>query len=154
MKTVKQLLVEVKRTPDRAIKLVNYITKRQGHKDYYHHDSQYDSFDRDNIERAVTKYQIKNNHTKDQMRLGSIDDRLSKEFKSAEVKKLPLNKISTTQNTVETPGVVKKLKEPDNDPIKVIKHKGLHYVVNGHHRYAAARLSGDTHINAHVVSIR
>lgn len=151
-----EFITEVKRDSDRAIKLANYISKRHSgiKAQFFRPDSEFDEHDRNTLLRAVEKYQIRSGHSPEKIRTGNIDDRLSSEFKTAKSVKFPIHKIITTQSTVETPGVVYKLKHGDTDPVKIVKHKGIHYLVNGHHRYSAAKLKGDTHIPAHVVMIR
>ena len=66
-----------------------------------------------------------------------------------ERKRIPIKDLHTTQGWLKGPRVKRQL-NTDRKPITVVNHQGTHYIKDGHHRVMAARLRGETHIDAKV----
>lgn len=132
MKKLREIL-EVKRTIERAEKLLGYVQKR------WHNNwgdtpvkKEYRLKDYENVTAADDKY----------------DDSLSS-AESGPIKKVKIKDLNVLQKTVR-PSNVKTLLNRKNDPIRVVSLDNKLFIQDGHHRYFAAKLRGDAHIDAHV----
>lgn len=130
MITFKEFLAEVKRSPERAMKLMNYVADRHGG------DS--------------NELRFKDWHYK-----GDRDPEYHDEahmFDYRGVQKLAIKHITPGQGHFSFAGIKHYVQDGNdhNKPIVVIKHEGEHYIQDGHHRYVSRKLLGHEHINAHV----
>jgi hypothetical protein len=134
-------ITEAVRSIDRAKKLLDYIHKRHGNK-------------HGEVEVSHANYDKRNySHVADAKTYGEIwrDAKKPGLYRNANMR---LDKLHPLQKWVHANGVKKKLDGEDDDkPVIVVKFGGKHYVADGHHRYFAKKLKGDTHINANVVNV-
>jgi hypothetical protein len=147
--TFRDFLIEVARSPDRALKLLNYLDKRSGGKDYVRPVPRSDVAQPEDLKYVNSRLPNRDSAT--------LIDRVKKMYGGKPYPaptKVSVKKIIPIQNTVETPGVADKLKGGNNvgdtGPVHIIRSGGKHYLLDGHHRFMAARLRGDTHIDAYV----
>jgi len=70
---------------------------------------------------------------------------------NAPIQKLPIHKLKAMQNYVHRKGLDQHLDSNNKSPISVLRVGNDHYIDNGLHRVMAAKLRGETHIDAHVV---
>lgn len=79
------------------------------------------------------------------------------EFKKAhEVKKMKISDLKPTQPFVRTNDVEKlrsKVSEKDPSHIRVVTHKGEHYIDDGHHAVMAAKMRGDEHVTVNHIDL-
>jgi hypothetical protein len=135
MKKLREIL-ETVRSSERAHKLLDYIQKR-----WHNH---YNDIKAKNDWR---KQDYENyHHTKN-----SYDSDI--DFIDGKKQKVRIKDLKILQKTV-TPGHVKTVMDKKTDPIKVVKMDGQLYVLDGHHRYFAAKIRGDKHIEATVKTMQ
>lgn len=148
MQSFKQYLIEVKRTVDRAIKLGEYISKKQKLK--YKPTLTDKLFKRKTDDLIYFKnynplHRIKAEHLYSQLK--------HKNFSEKEISKIPINNLIPTQDATHFNKEKAISKFNDKTPIKILKHKNNHYIIDGHHRILAHHLQGETHINAQIKEI-
>lgn len=142
MKTLKKILQEVKRSPERAETLVRNISKRQNTPEIKFKDfNGPKSLNFDN-EYSKWEYYRKVLNTEPERKL------------------IPINNIVVGQSGVGPETVIHNIKHKQNEnpdpeidpdyPITVIKKNGVYHLADGHHRYFAKKVQGETHIDAHV----
>lgn len=74
---------------------------------------------------------------------------------AAPVRQVDPKTLQATQATVKDSAVrnyTKKAQKSEAPPAYVVKHEGTHYLINGHHR-AAAAVANDQPLHAHVVDM-
>lgn len=78
-------------------------------------------------------------------------------FKAAhEPKKFKISDLHATQPFVRTNDAEKlkhKLSEKDPSHIRVVTHRGKHFIDDGHHAVMAAKMNGETHVTAHHIDL-
>lgn len=137
------------RSVDRAAKLGSYLADRhfkQGHTSVKNDIKfvNWKGLDKKTLA-ADTAY------SKHAAKRGEREDHL---WNTAPVHKLHVKSLNMMQDgTSFESHYAKDKKFKDDKPVEVIKHKGQHYLINGHHRYMAARLQNKSHIHAHVVDL-
>ena len=91
-----------------------------------------------------------------------LGDRYNNEWYHIEqhgtMKRIPVSSIISRQHSLDAGIVAKKIqgKYPDHDPSVpyALHHEGKHYLIDGNHRIAKARLLGQTHVWAKVADAR
>jgi len=136
---------EATRNLARAEKLMGYVKKRYGEK-----ISTGKQRDDSVIDRIKDAYPVTPSG------LNSSVDRLRHWEPKAKKDFFFTKELTPAQKTVHTPSVIDKLrgKGPgDHGPIRVASYNGKDYVIDGHHRWMAARARGDETIDAVVHKI-
>ena len=142
MLSFRRFLIEVQRTPERASKLADYITKRQETTPDYsdtkdpNYDKKYSKQMKNPIERHP--------HEDYEADIEETGHRIDPEKKTEMV---PINKIVSPQKHVSVERVKEKInnKPKNQKPGTSILHNGVHILTDGNHSLAAAKLRGDTH---------
>lgn len=140
MKTFNQFICERVRTKKEATKLGLYLSKRHG-----------GGIIRNKNHDEKTGDYLYGKAYKDSRDAGT---NLHAKFHNSETHKLPIKSIKVTQSETAFNKTGSKRKFNDKEPIKVIHHKGVHYVVDGHHRIMAHKLLGKKHIDAKVIHVK
>lgn len=147
------MLTEVKRSVDRAEKLLNYIYKKQKNK-----NNDMTSLIPKNYSGAgITQRKMDD--------LGLKDDQGNKIYgydlihRHGKFQKVPIHKITTDQETVGYSNVTQKLHDKDKSNCPRIpyfihnKETGLFHLYDGNHRVNAMKLRGRTHVLGKVLSV-
>ena len=156
MKSFREFVAEVARSPERAIKLGNYLQKKS-HDEWQKEPSGY----LNNIMKTGSNHKLFKDVKKgwDNAEVG----RRAKQNKShifdhdvrtPNIKKVKISDLIPLQAHTDWNPDKAKEKLEDNTPINVLHHEGKMYVVDGHHRVVAHRLLGKTHIDANVQTIK
>jgi hypothetical protein len=155
MKTFKEFVAEVARSPERAIKLGNYLQKKS-----------HDEWQKEPSDYVNNKMKISSNHKLFKNVKQGRDDAASvlkvlgkskafdQSYTPANIKNVKISNLIPMQAHTDWNPDKAKEKLEDNEPISVIHHQGKMYVYNGHHRVVAHRLLGKTHIDANVQTIK
>jgi len=129
---------EVVRSPKRARKLLDYMTKK-------------DRFDGGHewTHKKSIKTPLRGTPEHEQENDEEFNEKLyHNDFRYHRTAKVPMHNIRYTQKTVDPDKVKDKLKKPTE--VALVHHKGFYHVVDGHHSITAHRLKGATHIKAKI----
>lgn len=154
MKTFKEFLSEVARSPQRAAKLATYIADRTAKKLgitrssskflYVGNDTEKIKDDAKTIDLALKGDKT----TRHMFPIGKVN---KQQLATIKPKKVSTKELNPTQSTVDLDGVLHKLAMGDDLPATVVSNKGKKNIVDGHHRYMTARLRG-TKLNSKIIS--
>ena len=156
MKTFKEFVAEVARSPERAIKLGNYLQKKS-HVEWQKepNDSGFNNYKLKTSSNHKLFKDVKKGWDDATVVMKSLGK--SKAFDDdtpKNIKKVKISSLIQMQSYTDWNPDKAKEKLEDNEPISVIRHQGKMYVYNGHHRVVAHRLLGKTHIDANVQTIK
>ncbi len=75
-------------------------------------------------------------------------------WREVRTKYVPIAELVATQDSLRIAGIAPTHRGLHNDPlIHVVKHQGVFYLEDGHHRAAREALAGASHINARVLNL-
>lgn len=143
MKKFTRWLNEVKRDNDRASRLISNIQKRYGKR-----DSILTGKNRD----GTVIDRIRDYYPDIPRAPNTAIDKLKSQDPKAKIEHFFISDLTPAQRSVHAPSVVGKINgtDPgDKGPIRVVSWKDKHYVVDGHHRYMAAKAKGEEEIQAY-----
>lgn len=156
MKTFDQFVTEVKRSPERAAKLGDYLAARHIKRDFkYHAKRDWPTTGRVSLADHIQgRYDYEGSDDAALEKGYTHADRLFRKKKWRNIQKIPLKNIRMMQGHADFSGnYYLKHKQDVPRPINVIQTSDhLYHIIDGHHRYLEARLRGDTHIEANVQS--
>lgn len=91
------------------------------------------------------------------MKLDRVHDQLGSEFDKAHTqKKMNISDLHATQSHVKTSDVDKlrsKVNNTSPQHIRVVTHKGVHYIADGHHAVMAAKLRGEKEVQVKHINL-
>ena len=155
MKTLKQFIEETTRTADRALKLGDRLADKSK-KDWekqppsYMQNKALSSPSHKLISGSKPDYTGMNAYkSKAERGTDVFDPKVNKPNKT----RIDIKKLIPSQAFTDWDSKKAKEKLGDENPILVLHHNDKHYVIDGHHRIVAARLKGETHINANIQKV-
>lgn len=155
MKPYKQFISEVVRDAGRAKKLGTYLANRHNQKKKSISDRIATFLNVRKTDDLIHFNNFKKQHQKLGEHLYKKAEKSGKirDYLTAPVTKVPIKHIIPTQDATHftASGYDEKIK--DKTPVKIIHHKGNHYLIDGHHRLLDHKLRGETHINAKILDI-
>ena len=156
MKSFREFVAEVARSPERAIKLGNYLQKKS-HDEWQKEPSGY----LNNMMKTSSNHKLFKDVKKgwDNAEVGRRAKQnkshiFDHDIRTPNIKKVKISDLIPLQAHTDWNPDKAKEKLEDNTPINVLHHEGKMYVVDGHHRVVAHRLLGKTHIDANVQTIK
>ena len=131
------------RNQERALKLLGYIHSKQKSKGLTGRDP-------DQMTNIVPRARERPN-------VSYMDLEMHFEYSGSKPRDVPVHTIISGQRTVSKNVVSQKVagtwKQHDPEYPWMIQHRGVHYLLDGNHRVAQARLKGEKHIKAMVYDV-
>jgi hypothetical protein len=152
--TFREWLFEVARSPERAIKLGNYLAAKS-QKGWEKEPIGY--YTNAMMTRSIKTHKlfpdVKKGREIGDIGRDAYKRRLDIFKRPPNIESIKISDLILTQANTDWDEEKAKSKLKDDAPINVLRYEGKMYVIDGHHRVVAQRLLGKTHINANVQSI-